>query len=473
MSKVTSSARLMSKKRSLLKRNKHLKNTCLEQLNLDAAGIDIGSRSHFVAVPNDRSETPVREFQTFTDDLKELVRWLKACQITTIAMESTGVYWIPVYEMLEAAGFEILLVDARHTKNVSGRKSDVLDCQWLQQLHTYGLLRGAFIPELEIKALRSYVGQRDLLIKESSRFVLRMQKALMQMNLQLHHVLSDITGVTGMAIIRAILAGERDPLILAKHRKKGCRNDIRTIAKALTGHYREEHLFTLRQAVELYDIYHEKIRCCDQQIEKRLKHLEQGPPESADGTVKTKKVKSRKHMFTFDAKGALVKMLGVDLTSIPSIEASTALTVISIIGQDMCRWKTCKHFTSWLGLAPGTKISGGKRLSGSTKPSSNRAASALRIAARTLYHSKTALGAYHRRLKARLGPPKAITASARKLAEIIYTMIKYKISFEESGQDYYEQRYRTRVIKNLKQKARAFGYELTEIKLINENVVPV
>jgi len=415
----------------------------LEHVNQHAAGIDIGSKSHFVAVSEGVHETPVREFSTFTADLEQLADWLTSCGIQTVAMESTGVYWIPVFEILEEKGFEVKLVNARHVKNVPGRKSDVLDCQWLQQLHTYGLLQGAFRPTDEVVTLRAYVRQRSMLTYNAASYIQRMQKALTQMNLQLHNVVADITGTTGMRIIKAILSGERNPQTLAAMRDPRCKNSVATIALSLKGNYRPEHLFTLKQALEFYEFYQVKIADCDEQILDQLKRFDDGnttPP--------------------VDIADALIRISGVDLTHIDGISTTTALKILSEIGWDMSRFKSSKHFASWLGLSPASKISGGKVLSSATKPSANKAAAALRMAAFTLFNSKSALGAYLRRQKARLGAAKAITATAHKMARLIYAMLTKGTAYVDLGQDYYETRYRSRVIQNLKRKAQQFGFEL-------------
>lgn len=433
----------------------------LEHINLWAAGIDVGSTSHFVAVPEGCDENIVREFSSFTTGLNELSDWLKKCGIKTVAMESTGVYWIPVYELLEEKGFEVKLVDARQVKNVSGRKTDVLDCQWIQQLHTYGLLSGAFRPVEEICALRSYVRQRAMLIQSATTHIQHMQKALTQMNVQLHHVLADITGKTGMQIIRAIIAGIQDPKILASYRDPGCKNSLEIIEQALTGHYRAEHLFSLQQALELYDIYQEKMTACDSEIEKKLSEFSTNImfAEPSSSTTKRNKQKS-KNAPAFDLTTQLQRLTGVDLMQVPGMNSLTCLYLIGEIGLDMTRWKSAKQFASWLGLCPGNKVSGGKRLSGKSKPSANRAAATLRMAASTLYRNSTALGAYLRRLKSRLGPAKAITATAHKIAKIIYNMLRDGIEYKEAGQDYYEHQYRDRVVKNLKRRAGELGFNL-------------
>ncbi len=435
----------------------------LEHINQWAAGIDVGSTSHFVAVPEGCDEKTVREFSSFTTGLNELADWIIQCGITTVAMESTGVYWIPVYELLEERGLEVKLVDARQVKNVSGRKTDVLDCQWIQQLHTYGLLNGAFRPAEESCALRSYVRQRTMLIQSTTTHIQHMQKALMQMNLQLHHVLTDITGKTGMKIIRAINAGERCPKTLANYREPGCKNSEATIELALTGHYRAEHLFSLQQALELYDIYQEKIAACDNEIEKKLAQFQTKEIVAeplAETIIRSKKKSKNAPAFALDVQ--LQRLTGVNLMEVPGMNSLTTLYLIGEIGLDMTRWNGPKQFASWLGLCPGNKVSGGKRLSGKSKPSANRAAATLRMAASTLYRDSTALGAYLRRLKSRLGPAKAITATAHKIAKIIYNMLRYGIRYKDAGQNYYEQQYRDRVVKNLKRKAEELGFSLVE-----------
>jgi transposase len=432
--------------------------TQLQHLNLNAAGIDIGATAHFVAVPPDRDPQPVRQFATFTADLQRLADWLVACGVDTVVMESTGVYWIPLFEILDARGLRVLLVNARHVKNVSGRKSDVLDCQWLQQLHTYGLLQGAFRPADEIVVLRSYLRQRTMLVQGAATHIQHMQKALQQMNLVLHQVVADITGVTGMTIIRAILAGERDPQVLAQHRDYRCKRSVAEIAQSLEGNYRAEHLFALQQAVTLYESYQAQIVACDQQIEQYLASctaatLEAPPPP-------TKARQRTGNPFHFDAQAQLFRMTGVDLTRIDGIDAVTALTVVGEIGTDMTRWKTVKHFTSWLGLCPGTKVSGGKVQSSKTKPTANRAATALRLAATTLFRSHSALGAYLRRMTAKLGKPAAITATAHKLARLIYSMLRHGTEYVDAGQDYYEREYQDRVVRNLTRRAKELGFVL-------------
>lgn len=436
----------------------------LETINLYAAGIDIGSESHYVAVPEELDDQPVREFPVFTADLENMTQWLIKTGITTVVMESTGVYWIPAFEMLEAHGLEVHLVNARHVKNVSGRKTDVQDCQWLQQLHTYGLLKSAFRPEEQVCALRAYMRQRDNLVHLRASHIQHMQKALRQMNLLLENVVSDITGLTGMTIIRAVINGERNPRELAKNRDHRCKRSEAEIAKSLQGHYRQEHLFALKQAVELYDVYNDKIKSCDQALENQLKQFDSEVETS--GTELSPATKKRKSGSSpgFDVRSELYRMTGVDLTAVDGIDECSALTILSETGTDMSRWPTVKHFASWLGLSPENKITGGRVLSCKTKRIPNRAAKALRVCAYALANSKSALGGYYRRMRSRLGAPKAITATAHKLARFIYSMLKNKTAYVDLGQDHYDQEYRERVIKSLKKKAKDMGYQLISIE---------
>ena len=433
----------------------------LSLLNPNAAGIDVGATSHYVAVPADRAEQSVREFEAFTTDLYRLADWLAECGVETVVMESTGVYWIPLFGVLEERGFTVMLVDPRRIKNVPGRKTDVLDCQWLQQLHTYGLLSGAFRPDGEIRRLRSYLRQRTMLVEYASHHIQHMQKALTQMNVKLQHVISDITGKTGMDIMQAIVDGERDPRRLARLRDHRIRADEATIAKSLRGHWREEHIFELTQALELYQVYQGKIAECDREIEAQLERFEDrsdGEPPAANG-----KKRNQKNAPRFDAQSHLYRMTGVDLTRIDGVDAHTALKVISEIGTDMTRWQSAKHFASWLGLSPHNRITGGKVISSRTKPSANRAAAALRLAANALHRSDSALGAFLRRKKAQLGAPKAITATAHKLARTIYSMLRYGQEYVDAGAEYYESQYRQRALRAAKRRAAQLGYDLVPI----------
>jgi transposase len=384
-------------------------------------------------------------------------------------MESTGVYWIPLFELLERRGFLVILVDPRRLKSVPGRKSDVQDCQWLPQLHTFGLLAAAFRPDEPICVLRAYLRQRALLVEQGAQHIQHMQKSLTQMNLKLDRVLSDITGVTGMLIIDAILDGERNPLTLARLRDERCHHDEATIAKALVGTWRVEHLFTLKQARELYRTMQRLIAECDVRIEEHLQSLADRPaPTTGPDLPPARKKPRRKGRVAFDAQPLLEHKAGVDLTRIDGIDTNTALTVISEIGLDMSRWPTEKHFASWLALCrpssedrPDNRESAGRRQSGRTRPSANRAATALRMAAQGLHRSQTALGAYLRRMKAALGAPKAVTATARKLALMIYRALKHGLRYIDPGQDWYERQYHDRLLQSLTRKALKLGYQLT------------
>ena len=426
----------------------------------NAAGIDIGSASHFVAVPPDRDAEPVREFPSFTADLNALADWLKACAVDIVAMESTGVYWIPLFELLEARGFTVMLVNARHVKNVSGRKSDVLDCQWLQQLMTYGLLSGAFRPAEQVCVLRALWRQRGMLLRSQGRHVQHMQKALTQMNIQLANVISDVAGETGQKILRAIVAGERDGQALAALKNVRIQASSDDIAKSLHGNWRAEHLFTLKQALAAFDFIGTQVAECDRELELQLQSLAIHDGEPAKG----KKRGRARNAPKFDLRIQLFKMCGVDLTRIDGIDVTTALAVISEIGADMSRFPSVRHFTSWLGLCPGTKISGGKILSSKTKRVANRAAQALRLAAAALRTSQSALGAYFRRMCSRMDKPKAVTAAAHKLARLIYTMLTRGSEYTDQGQDYYEERHRQRVLHHLAQRAAKLGLRMVAIE---------
>ena len=435
-----------------------------ELLNPNVAGIDIGSEFHYVAVPKGRDceDEDVKRFGCFTSDFYALLHWLKDCQLETVAMESTSVYWIPLFEILDSEGIKVNLVNPQFIKNVPGRKTDVLDCQGIQQLHTYGLLRGSFRPEDQICILRGYLRQRTMLVSYASHHIQHMQKALEQMNIKLNQVVRDITGVTGMGIIRAIISGERNPKKLAKLRNPRCQHDAATIAKSLHGNYRDEHLFALKQSVELYDFYQKKIISCDRQIELHLATFEDRT--DSNHLDKANRSNRDKNKPRFDARSHLYSVTGVDLTAVDGIDSLSALKLISEIGLDMNLWPTEKHFGSWLGLSPGSKITGGKVISTKTKKCANRAAHTLRLAAYSLQRSNSATGAFFRRKKAQKGPAKAITATAYKLARIIYHMLKNGTEYKDIGQDYYEKRYKDRLLASLKRRAKEFGYDLIDIK---------
>lgn len=433
----------------------------LSMINPNAAGIDVGSTFHVVAVPADRAAEAVRTFQTFTSDLHRLADWLQEVGVTTVAMESTGVYWIPVFEILEARGLEVILVNARHVKNVPGRKTDVNDAQWLQQLHQYGLLRGSFRPHDRMVGLRAHLRHRERLVEHAASHIQHMQKALMQMNVQLHHVVSDITGLTGMRIIRAIVAGVHDPDALAQHRDIRCKASRETIREALTGNYRAEHVFALRHALELYDFLQLKISECDVVIEAAMRTLNEDRPAPTMPIPPVRHAPGSNEP-AFDVRTVLYTMLGADLSQIHGFGPYTVLRLVGECGDDMRKWPTAKHFTSWLTLAPGNKISGGRVLSTKTRRSANRAAALLRIAAVNIGKTRTALGAFYRRLAARVGKAKAVTATARKLAVLFYNALRSGMVYSDPGADSYEERYRQRVVHNLQRRARQLGFMLVE-----------
>jgi transposase len=431
-------------------------------INNDAAGIDIGSEEHWVAVPEGRDENPVRPFGCFTADLHAMARWLKACGVTTVAMESTGVYWIPPFQILEEHGFEVKLVNARHVKNVPGRKTDVSDCQWLQRLHTYGLLSGSFRPDDQICVLRSYWRHRANLVRYAADHIQHMQKALTQMNLHLHKVISNVAGVTGMNIIRAIIAGERDPQKLALMREPGVKNTSEVIAKALEGDYRAEHLFALKQAVELYDFYHRLIEACDGEIEHYLVHTFETKIDPLQNPLPKQKRRGKKPIrneASVDLRTELYRISGVDFTQIPGLDVLTVQTILTEIGLDPAKFPTEKRFVSWLGLCPNNRITGGEIKSTKTRKTVNRAANAFRMGAQTLANSNAALGGFYRRIRSRLGSPKAITATAHKLARIFYRMWTTGHSYVDLGKDYYENRYKERMLRNITKRARELGYD--------------
>ena len=428
----------------------------LQVLFPNAAGVDIGSASHYAAVRADSFAQPVREFDSCTAGLIAMAEWFSECGVDTVAMESTGVYWIALYELLEARGFTVHLVNARHVKNVSGRKSDVIDCQWLQQLMSFGLLAGAFRPDEEVCAVRAVSRQRDRLINDQARQVQRLQKSLTEMNIQLSNAITDIVGATGQAILRAIVAGERDPYALAKLRNYRVHASEEKIAQSLQGNWREEHLFCLAQTLTLFDAYQALIVKTDAQLEKMLTRLQR-----VTGELPQAKKKGRgKHAPDFDTRHALYLWSGVDLTRIGGIDVGTALKILVEIGWDLSKFKHAKHFASWLGLCPGTRITGGKKISGASKRIPNRVAQALKLAAQGLHRSHCALGAYYRRMAARLGAGKAITATAHKLARLVYAVLTKGTDYVELSEDHYEQQHRDRTVRYLQRKAASLGLRL-------------
>ena len=432
-------------------------------VNPHAAGLDIGASEIWACVSADRDASPVRAFGTFTPDLQALVAWLVACGVTSVAMESTGVYWVPIFEMLEERGLQAYLVNARHIKNVPGRKSDVADCQWIQRLHQYGFLSASFRPAAEMVVLRSYLRQRAMLIEHRAAHIQHMQKALHQMNLQLTQVLSDISGVTGLAIIRAIVAGERNPALLAQLRHGRCQRSEADIAKALTGHYRAEHVFALKQALALYDAYTGQLAECDRQIEQQYATIRpRFDPDDLDHPLgPDPKVNSHsKNAPDFDVRRQLFRLTGVDLTQVDGLHVSSVQQFLAETGTDMSKWPTVKHFASWLGLAPHNDITGGKVVRSRTLKNHNRAGQILRIAAQSAGRGKSGLGAFFRRMQARLGPEQAITATAHKLARIIYYMLTHHQPYQPLSAHAYTEQQRQREIKRLTRQAAKLGFSL-------------
>ena len=433
----------------------------LPPMNLNAAGIDVGSAEHYVAVPPGRGARVVEKFGSFTADLHRMARWLKACGVDTVAMQATGVYWVGLYDVLESHGLQVNLVNAWHTKTLPGRKTDVQECQWLQNLHTFGLLNNSFRPVEEIRVLRCYLRQRENLVAAAATCIQHLQKALTQMNVQLANIISDISGVTGMAILRAIVAGERDPHKLAALKNERVRASREEIARSLEGHWREELLFVLEQHLELYDTYLDKIAACDRRIEAHLKAMTGKVELDQQPVPEARRINCpRRHMPRFDLRSQLFRVTGIDLTRIDGIDVQTTQTVISEVGTDMSRWKSEKHFASFLGLCPDNRISGGKVLKRGTRRVVNRAATALRLAAWTLQRSQSALGAKFRRLRARLGAPKAITAMAHHLARLIYRMLKFGTEYVDKGIEYYEAKHRQNQIRWLTKHAAALNLQL-------------
>jgi transposase len=432
-------------------------------LHPDAAGIDIGATHLYVALPPDRCPEPVRVFATFTEDVQALAAWLQEHQITTVAMESTGVYWIPVFQILETAGIEVYLVNAQHAKNVPGRKTDVSDCQWLQYLHAVGLLRGSFRPPDEICAARTLLRHRHTLVAQAATHVQHMQKALVQMNVRLQHVLSDLSGTSGLAIIDAILAGERDPARLAALRDPRVKASEGTVAKALVGDWRAEHLFTLRQAREAYRYCRSQIRECDAEIEQRLAGLRsQGdpPPLPPPSPSQARRHKGDLHLEGADLRTELWRVLGVDATAIPGLGSSSVAGLVFHLGTNLTAFPSAAHFANWLGLCPNPQISGGRVLKRGTRNVKHPVATIFRLAAQVLHHSDSCLGTYYRRMRAKLGAPKAITAVAHKLARIYYHLVTTRQAYDESVFARNEARETKRRVERLKREATALGFDL-------------
>jgi transposase len=427
-----------------------------------AAGIDIGARFHVVGVPPELCDEPVQTFQAFTGDIERMADWLVSLDIETVAMESTGVYWVSVFEVLQGRGIHVIVVNAREARSVPGRKSDVNDAQWLQRLHSCGLLRASFRPERDIAALRAYLRLRERHLDYAAAHIQHMQKALTLMNLQLQHVVSDVTGVTGMKIIRAIVGGQRDPAVLATMRDVRCKASTETVRAALVGNYQPEHVFELTQALALYDFYQERLCECDAEIERTLVELSADKQGPAEPIPKPRHKTVQPNAMNFDTRPLLYQLTGVDLTQIHGIGPYLALRLVAECGTDLSKWPTAKHFTSWLTLAPGCKISGGKVLSAHTRKTTNRVSAHLRLAAVTVGRTNTALGAFYRRLAARVGKAKAVTATARKIAVLFYNAMRFGMTYQDPGADHYERRYKERVIKQLHRRAAEFGFTLQE-----------
>ncbi len=451
----------MAKRRRSNKR-RGSRNRPVAVINPNAAGIDVGATEVLVAVGADRDPEPTRAFQTFTEDLHALAQWLEGCGVTTVAMEATSVYWIPLFTILEERGIEVCLVNARHVKKVPGRKTDVLDCEWLQYLHSVGLLRGSFHPPEAVVAVRAVLRHRASLVQMASTHVQHMQKALTQMNVQLHHVISDITGLTGMRILNAILSGERRPEVLAELRHPNVKASKETVAKALTGTWRREHLFTLRQSLDAYRYYQGQIERCDGELHEMLGTFESRvDPEETPLPPATKR---RRDPLGFDLRTEFYRIFGVDLTAVPGVEVHTVYTLFAECGRDLSAFPTAGDFASWLGLCPDNRITGGKVLSTRTRKVDNPLATALRLAAQSLSRSQSVFGDHYRRMRYRLGPPKAITATAHKLARVLYHLVTTREPYNEHVLADHEQQTRARKTRRLRSQAAQLGYELIALE---------
>jgi transposase len=437
----------------------------LNVINPDAAGIDVHSDMHMVCVPADRDANPVRQFGANTADLQEIVAWLKKCRVKTIALESTGIYWIPLFELLESEGFDVNLVEPGQLSRCGARpKTDVLDAQWIQRLHSYGLLRASFRPPDSVLALRAYCRQRQMQVRYAAYHVQHMQKAMEQMNVKLTEVVSDITGLTGMSIINAILDGERDPVKLAKLRDERCHHSEDEIALALEGTWRPEHLFELRQAHELYQFHHRKITECDNQVQAELAKFSNRAEEKTR-TAKPRKRGRKSNDVRFDAAGPLFQALGVDLTSIEGIDVGTALVILAEIGVDVSRFPTEKHFASWLRLCPPQDESNKTKRRRGHRKGTNRVAIALRMAARSTGRTNTPLGLFYRRIRSRIGGLGAVKATAHKLACLVYRMLKYGQEYVTQSMEEYEAKIKANMLKTLKRKAAAMGFQLSPLPI--------
>lgn len=441
-----------------------------------AAGIDVHAAVHFVSVPpqdvpagftNPDPKLPdgVRKFATMTANLEALAAWLKECGVTTVAMEATGVFWIPLFDLLASRGFDVILVDPRQTSHAPGRpKSDVLDCQWIRRLHSYGLLTASFRPSDDIVRWRGFVRQRDMLIRYAAQHVQHLQKTLEEMNVKLTEVVSDIVGQTGMKILKDIARGVRDPLRLAKHRHDNCKRTEAEIAQALQGNWRNEHLFALKQALKLYEFYQKQLRECETQIESCLRGMEDKSRGAAlPASVRARRRQPEKNEVRFGARALLFRMAGVDLTVLEGISETTALVILSELGTDMSRFRQEKNFVSWLGLCPQHRGSGGKIFSRRTRRGANRAARAFRMAAQGCHRAQHALGAFYRRIQSRAGGAKAVVATARKIAERVYRLLKYGREYVRQSVEAYEAAYQERLRSSLAKRASSLGYKLVPL----------
>ena len=464
--------RLNRKQRREVQQRLNLDDPGLDIIHRDAAGIDVGNESHFVSVPPDRNPQPIREFGSWTAALEEMARWLKDCRIRTVVMQSTGVYWIALHDVLQRHGLKVNLVDARGSKNVPGRKSDVQECQWLRKLHTYGLLRPCFLPPPEIHAVRTLWRLRSQHVRDAGRCIQRMQKAMIQMNVQLHNALSDISGVSGQAIIRAVLKGERDAKVLAKLRDPRCQASEEEIVQSLQGNWKEDVLFELQQAVDAYDFYQQQMKKCDQQLRRYMAALPTcapvPPPASAPSLPSAKEEKpgrarkSRRqgNQPAFDLAAELERILGVNPITIDGIDVLTIQTVLAEVGPDLSAWKTERHWTSWLNLAPKRDVSGGRVIRHVRQHHTNRAGHAFRMAAQSLIRSQSYLGARYRYLRAKLGGLKAVKAMARYLACLYYRLLTRGQIWVDRGTEESDRRSQQRELAALQRKARKHGLQL-------------
>lgn len=465
----------------MAKQQKKVPKGKLAHINPYAAGIDLGAKEHYVAVSEGlvaEGQPAVRRFGADTEGLRQMCEWLKSCGVDKVAMEATGIYWLGAYEWLEGGGFEVSLVHAQHVKNVAGRKSDVSDCQWIQQLHSYGLLSKAFVPSDKVRELRCYVRHRNTLEQEKADCVRRMHKALDMMNVKVHHLVTDMTGIVGMNILRAIAGGEADSARLCEHHVKQLKSTKEELRRSLEGSYRAEHVFSLKQCLSAFDFYEGQMAECDQQIEQVLATLTEGVvpsegtgPKEGDGWLRPKEAYARKNEYRFDAKWYIKEVTGgVDLTKIEGLDENTVLTILAETGLDMGKWKSHKHFASWLRLAPQPKVSGGKVVGHFRPKTKNRATQAFRMAALCVRASKSALGAYYRKMKARKGPAIAIKATAKKIATIFFVMLSKGEQFVKQSAEVFEETVKKRMIAKLAKQAEKLGLVLLKGEVFSAEV---